>query len=110
MAADCFTEVTGYDETPRRVKLSTGRGHTVTARYAVIATGYEVERLLPDQPFTLNSSFALVSEPIPTLDTTYPDGLLFWDHDDPYLYGRTTDDGRLLIGRHYPPSRSRRAT
>ncbi len=29
------------------------------------------------QPFTLNSSFALVSEPIPTLDTRYPDGLLF---------------------------------
>lgn len=92
------TEVTAYDQSPRRVRLSTGRGYTVTAQHAVIATGYEVERLLPDQPFTLNSSFALVSEPIPGLDTRYPDGLLFWDHDDPYLYGRTTDDGRLLVG------------
>ena len=74
---------------------------------------YEVERLLPDQPFTLNSSFALVTEPIPTLDSTYPDGLLFWDHDDPYLYGRTTDDGRLLIGgkdeSYRDPLRRRRA-
>lgn len=107
------TEVTGYDETPRRIRLSTGRGHTVTAKYAVVATGYEVERLLPDLPFTLNSSFALVSEPIPALDRTYPDGLLFWDHDDPYLYGRTTDDGRLLIGgkdeSYRDPLRRRRA-
>jgi|JI9StandDraft_2_1071091.scaffolds.fasta_scaffold57375_2 glycine/D-amino acid oxidase-like deaminating enzyme len=107
------TEVTGYDESARRVRLSTNRGHTVTAQHAVIATGYEVERVLPDQPFTLHSSFALVSEPIPELDTRYPDGLLFWDHDDPYLYGRTTDDGRLLIGgkdeSYRDPLRRRRA-
>lgn len=107
------TEVTAYDHSPRRVRLSTGRGYTVTAQHAVIATGYEVERLLPDQPFTLNSSFALVSEPIPGLDTRYPDGVLFWDHDDPYLYGRTTDDERLLVGgkdeSYRDPLRRRRA-
>ena len=107
------TEVTAYDQSPRRVRLSTNRGYTVTAPHAVIATGYEVERLLPDQPFILNSSFALVSEPIGGLDTTYPDGLLFWDHDDPYLYGRTTDDGRLLVGgkdeSYRDPLRRRRA-
>ena len=50
------TEVTAYDHSPRRVRLSTGRGYTVTAQHAVIATGYEVERLLPDQPFTLDGS------------------------------------------------------
>ena len=85
----------------------------MTAKHVAIATGYEVERLLPDLPFALNTSFALVSEPMPTLDARYPDGLLFWDHDDPYLYGRVTDDSRLLIGgkdeTYRDPLRRRRA-
>ena len=92
---------------------STDRGGTVTAEHAVLATGYEVARLLPELPMRLHSSFALVSEPIPSLDSMFPDGLLFWDLDDPYLYGRTTDDGRLLIGgrdeTYRDPLRRRRA-
>ena len=37
-----------------------------------------------------------------------PDGLLFWEHADPYLYGRTTDDGRVLIGGRDEPYRDPR--
>lgn len=85
----------------------------MTAKHAVIATGYEVARLLPDLPVRLHSSFALVSEPLPGTDRRYPDGLLFWDFDDPYLYGRFTDDERLLIGgkdeTYRDPLRRRRA-
>ena len=107
------TEVTGYEFTARRVRLRTDRGHTVNARHAVIATGYEVETLLPDLPIALHSSFAFVTEPIDDLHRSYPEGLLFWDLDDPYLYGRTTDDGRLLVGgkdeAYRDPLRRRRA-
>lgn len=92
------TEVTAYDITKRRARLTTQRGHTITAAHVVLATGYEAEALLPELPMQLHTSFALVSEPIPQLDRQFPDGLLFWDHDDPYLYGRVTDDQRLLIG------------
>ena len=107
------TEVTDYEFSARRVRLRTHRGHTVTARHAVIATGYEVETLLPGLPMALHSSFAFVSEPIDDLHRNYPDGLLFWDLDDPYLYGRTTDDSRLLVGgkdeTYRDPLRRRRA-
>ena len=82
---------------PGSIRLSTNRGHVVTAKHVVIAAGYEVDTLLPDLAISLHSSFALVTEPIDGLDRRYPDGVLFWDHDDPYLYGRTTDDGRLLV-------------
>ncbi|HQV57261.1 MAG TPA: FAD-dependent oxidoreductase [Ilumatobacteraceae bacterium] len=106
------TEVTAYELTARRTMLSTNRG-TIKARHVVIAAGYEVEPLLPQLPLRLHSSFALVSEPIQGLDRRYPDGLLFWDFDDPYLYGRVTDDERLLIGgrdeRYRDPRRRRRA-
>ncbi|MEZ5229909.1 MAG: FAD-dependent oxidoreductase [Acidimicrobiales bacterium] len=92
------TEVVAYEHRPRRSVLTTNRDATITCKHTVIATGYEVATLLPELPLAIHSSFALVSEPILDLDARYPDGLLFWDHDDPYLYGRTTDDLRLLIG------------
>jgi glycine/D-amino acid oxidase-like deaminating enzyme len=98
------TEVVGYEFTQRRVRLETTRG-TVTAKHVAIAVGYEVERLLPDLPMSLHTSFALVSEPIAEIDRKFPDGVLFWDYDDPYLYGRTTDDRRLLIGGRDEPYR-----
>lgn len=107
------TATSSFDMTTRRVVVHTDRGYSVRAKWCVFATGYEVERLLPELPFTLNTSFALVTEPIPGLDRSFPNGLLFWDHDDPYLYGRTTDDHRLLVGgkdeTYRDPLRRRRA-
>lgn len=107
------TAAAGYEFSPRRVVVTTDRGSTVRAKWCVMATGYEVERLLPDLPFVLHSSFAFVSEPVPGLGDRYPDGVLFWEHADPYLYGRTTDDGRVLVGgkdeQYRDPHRRRRA-
>ena len=106
------TEVAGFEFSPRRAKITTSGG-IVTAKHVVMATGYEVAELLPQLPFSLHSSFALVTQPVETLDLRYPHGLLFWDFDDPYLYGRTTDDRRLLIGgkdeTYRDPLRRRRA-
>ncbi len=91
------TEVTDVEFSPRRVRVTT-TGGTITAKHVVMSTGYEVAELLPQLPFTLHSSFALVTQPVESLRQRYPDGVLFWDYDDPYLYGRTTDDKRLLLG------------
>ena len=107
------TAAESYDFSPRRAVVTTNRGTTVRAKHVIMATGYETKQLLPNLPFVLHSSFALVTEPIPQLDRLLPDGLLFWDHDDPYLYGRTTDDERILIGGrdedYRDPLRRRRA-
>ncbi len=107
------TEVVDFDVGRRRARLTTARGPVITADHVVVATGYEVESLLPGLAISLNSSFAVVTEPIDALERRYPDGMLFWDLDDPYLYGRTTDDGRLLIGgkdeSYRDPLRRRRA-
>jgi glycine/D-amino acid oxidase-like deaminating enzyme len=107
------TEAVAYDFTQRRVTISTNRGSTIRAGHVVMATGYETKLLLPELPFVLHSSFALVTEPVNGLDRQLPDGLLFWDHADPYIYGRTTDDQRILIGgkdeSYRDPLRRRRA-
>ncbi len=85
----------------------------MSATWCVIATGYEVTQLLPHLPISLTTTFAFVSEPVDDLDERYPQGVLFWDHDDPYLYGRTTDDHRVLVGgrdeRYRDPRRRRQA-
>jgi len=91
------TEVTSFELSPRRVRLVTDRGSTVSAKWCVVATGYEVADLVK-LPISLLSTFAFVSEPVADLARRYPDGLLFWEYADPYLYGRTTDDGRILVG------------
>ena len=107
------TAVTAFDFTTRRARLRTDRGATVTARWCVVATGYEAVGLVPDLPISLVTTFAFVSEPVPDLRRRFPDGLLFWDLADPYLYGRTTDDDRLLVGgrdeAHRDPTRRRRS-
>ena len=107
------TEAAEFDFSARRVTLTTTNGAQVRAKHAVFATGYEIEKLLPELPFALHSSFALVTQPVPNLARRYPNGMLFWDYDDPYLYGRTTDDDRILIGgkdeQYRDPLRRRRA-
>jgi glycine/D-amino acid oxidase-like deaminating enzyme len=92
------TEAVVYEFTSRSATITTNRGTSIRAGHVIMATGYETKLLLPELPFVLHSSFALVTEPIVGLDRQFPDGLLFWDYDDPYIYGRTTDDERILIG------------
>ena len=107
------TEAAEFDFSSRRVSVTTDTGARVRAKHAVFATGYEVEKLLPELPFALHSSFAVVTQPVAQLSRRYPNGMLFWDYDDPYLYGRTTDDDRILIGgkdeRYRDPLRRHRA-
>ena len=78
----------------RRVTVQSSQDVTVRAKYAAFATGYEVNQLLPELPIALHSS---------DLAQRYPNGMLFWDYADPYIYGRTTDYLRLLIGGNDEP-------
>lgn len=107
------TEVTDWQFTRQRVTAHTNRGAVVHAKHCVIASGYEVKPLLPNLKISMYSTFALASEPIADLRQRYRRGVLFWEYARPYLYGRTTDDNRMLIGgadEHYrDPVRRKRA-
>lgn len=77
------------------VTLTTGA--TIKVKKIIYCTGYETAEYIPEKFVQLLSTFALVSEVDATLYDTYKD-LLIWNTSDPYLYMRTTDDGRFLIG------------
>jgi glycine/D-amino acid oxidase-like deaminating enzyme len=53
--------------------------------------------IIPEKFVDLLSTFAMVSEVNTQINDEFPD-ILIWDTADPYIYMRTTDDGRILVG------------
>jgi glycine/D-amino acid oxidase-like deaminating enzyme len=82
--------------TKHGVVLDTGH-HFVEARHVVFCTGYEMPKGLPKKGTKITSSWAIASRP----GVAYPDWLnrtLVWEAATPYLYLRTTPDGRIVAG------------
>lgn len=92
------TAVVGVDATWRGVSLATAEGHTVRARHLVFATGYETRDFLKADVARLVSTYALASEPVSKLDGWGEEQCLIWEHAEPYLYVRSTADGRVVAG------------
>ncbi len=99
------TAVEKYDAREDGVTFTTDRDHTIRARWAVFATGYEAVELLDRRVVELKSSFAFVSEPVENFDGWWEQCLL-WETARPYLYMRTTNDGRAIVGGEDDPFRN----
>lgn len=72
-------------------------GASVRAKHLIYCTGYETQQLLPNTIVKLKSTYAMVSERMEHLSDALAN-TLFWNTDTPYLYMRSTADGRLLLG------------
>jgi glycine/D-amino acid oxidase-like deaminating enzyme len=91
------THVEQIDCQDRQVRLVTDRGPIVTARWVVVAMGYESQGLLRERVVNLDNTYAIVSQPIVELGAWQPDWML-WECKRAYLYLRVTGDGRLMAG------------
>ncbi len=80
----------------RRVTLATNTGHSISAGHVVLATGYALSRLLRPRGYRIISTWALATAPQPA--ALWPSRCLIWEAADPYLYFRTTRDGRVVAG------------
>ncbi|MEI3792054.1 MULTISPECIES: NAD(P)/FAD-dependent oxidoreductase [unclassified Chryseobacterium] len=72
-------------------------GFQIKAKKVIYCIGYESKNLIKENFVDLKSTFAIVSE-IDVDKFKNMGSTLVWNTDDPYIYMRTTDDGRLLIG------------
>jgi len=72
-------------------------GAKIIADKIVYCVGYESTNLIKEKFVDLLSTFAIVSEVDEKLANAYKD-VLIWNTAEPYLYMRTTDDHRMLIG------------
>ncbi len=79
--------VTGYTE----------YGNTIKAKHLIYCTGYESTEIITDNFVRLLSTYAIIGERFED-DQSFLSNTLFWNTADPYMYLRTTDDNRLLIG------------
>jgi len=72
-------------------------GYKIKTKKIIYCIGYESKNLIKEHFVDLKSTYAVVSE----IDHDKFKNIthtLVWNTDDPYIYMRTTDDGRLLIG------------
>jgi len=91
------TNVTEIEHHRNGVRLHTDRNAIVRAKHLVFATGFESERYLNKKVAKLISTYALASEPLANFDGWH-DRCLIWEMADPYLYLRTSADGRVIMG------------
>ncbi|EYB66550.1 FAD dependent oxidoreductase [Deinococcus phoenicis] len=107
------TEVTRLDERAHGYAAHTDRGAQVQARHVIVAAGYEAARFAGRQLAQLKNTYALITEPLAPEQQPWPTGCLLWETARPYLYARTTPDGRILVGGedddHQSPARRDRA-
>jgi len=79
------------------IQIHIKNGALVRAKKLVYCTGYETMEFLKDPVAKLYTTFVSISEEQVDVKNILRNTLI-WDTEDPYLYLRTTDDNRLLVG------------
>lgn len=92
------TEVESIARSARGVELRTTAGAHIKCQHLVLAAGYESQRWLRRRVAQNRSSYAFVTDPIDRTVLGFLGNTLTWESARPYLYLRTTRDGRLLVG------------
>lgn len=86
-----------WEVNSKGVQIRTDHDASVRCKHLIVAAGYESQQYLHNKVATNHSSYALVTEPLQgglgSLRNT-----LLWESARPYLYMRSTSDGRFLIG------------
>lgn len=85
------------------LRLTLASGATLAARDVVVCAGYDSLPFAPPGLADVNNTFALVTEPVQSPLAGMP---LIWESARPYLYMRSTSDGRLIVGGADVPFRN----
>lgn len=94
-------ELAAISPKPDHVQMITSNGVEMRSRAVVFATGYEIADGVPSNGHKRTSTWAFSTKPQP--DAVWGDGELIWEASDPYLYIRTTADGRVIVGGEDEP-------
>ncbi|GGC77085.1 NAD(P)/FAD-dependent oxidoreductase [Vreelandella lutescens] len=92
------TQVERLKPNDEGVEVVLRNGATLRCEQVIIAAGYESQSWLPESVAANRSSYAFVTDPLPRDVLGKLGHTLVWESARPYLYLRSTQDGRLLIG------------
>ncbi|MDE1996945.1 MAG: FAD-binding oxidoreductase, partial [Rhizobiaceae bacterium] len=90
-------EVKDVRSTADQVVLASSIGEMIAAKHVVFCTGYEFLTCLQNKNHSLISTWALASKPHLNRPE-WLDSYLVWEGAEPYLYFRSTPDGRVVLG------------
>ena len=88
--------VEDVDAKKTTVHALTATGHRIRAKHVVYATGYEFPKKVPQRSHQIISTWAIAT--VPQKRRLWPGEAMIWQSADPYLYVRTTADGRVICG------------
>jgi glycine/D-amino acid oxidase-like deaminating enzyme len=97
------TEIDSIVSSARGVELCTAMGARIRCRHVILAAGYESQQWLRRRVAQNRSSYAFVTDPVDRSILGFLSNTLTWESARPYLYLRTTRDGRLLVGGEDDP-------
>ncbi len=91
------TQVITCKKTNSGFELSTDKGAKITCKQVVVAAGFEAGQFLPEKVMKLTSTYAVISEPVDSI-YLWEGRSLIWETKDPYIYIRTTNNNRIIVG------------
>jgi len=92
------TRIERLETHARGITLHTTQSSQIRARHVVFAAGYASQHWLDQHVANNRSSYAFITDPLDA-DTLGALGeTMVWESARPYLYLRSTGDGRLLVG------------
>ena len=89
-------EIVDVQAARRSVLAGTADGFEIQARKVVLCTGYELPKIVPVAGHRLASTWAIATRAQPK--RLWPEQCFIWEASTPYLYARTTFDGRVICG------------
>jgi len=75
---------------------TTKEGRCIRCKHVVFASGYEFPKFVPLKGHKIRTTWAFATRSQPR--KLWPEQCLVWQASSPYLYARTTPDGRVLCG------------
>lgn len=91
------TDIIKFDHKKNAVIATTEFGNKIKAKKVIFCNGFESTEIIKDDFVNLLSTYAIVGEQNEKNPKELND-LLVWNTAEPYIYMRTTDDNRILIG------------
>ncbi len=82
----------------QHVEVRTADGVGVRARHVIMAAGYGNQRWLSQRVARNRSSYAFVTDPLHDSEMGALKHTMMWETARPYLYVRSTPDGRVVAG------------
>jgi glycine/D-amino acid oxidase-like deaminating enzyme len=89
-------DIVDLDAKTRSVTATAANGRRIRARRVVFATGYELPKQVPRRGHKIVSTWAIATLPQPR--RLWPGQCMIWQASEPYLYLRTTPEGRVICG------------